>query len=140
MIPFKGFSQSGDICNLNAVKAVNQHINKLSDRMCLEFLMAINTNCTNNVEFQEYSNETIFNILAKNPLILCKTIDKHKSKINNELVFRMVSDPISDQIDLIMIKNEIKKLKYSGKSKQELIKSIDEAVAKLNPENQHRTY
>jgi len=130
MIPVLGLGQPISKCDLNAIKLAYLNADNLSEKVCLDFILSIDTVCKNDVEFGEFSNETIFKILDKSPLVLLKTMDNFKSKINTQLILLMIQDPIQDGFDLIGIKKKIQGLDLKTDCKDEVIKSIDIAIDK----------
>jgi len=128
IIPMLGITQTDNSCDLELIKQVDSQITSLSDQLCLQFLKSIDSICLNNVEYQEYSNEIFFKVLESNPLIILRTIDKHRKEINIGMIYDLTREPIHDQVDLQKIKTSIEGLRYLGKAKKEILKSLDNAI------------
>ena len=131
LVPIFVFAQPDIKCNLEIAKIANQNAANLTEDECLGFLLTIDPICENNVEFDEFSNGSLFKILDKNPLILIKTIDKNVSSIHLEIIYNMLQNPLHDGFDLKGIKAKILKLEYQSSLKADIIKYLDIAIAKM---------
>ena len=129
LIPLKGLAQVEYKCNQDLCLIANQNADNLTEKICLDFLMTIDSTCENDVEFSEFSNGTLYKLLEKNPLLVITTIDKYKKTIHLDLIFSMIQDPIDDSIDLIRIKSKIEKLNYQSINKLKIIKYIEIAIS-----------
>ena len=129
--PLFGFSQPDNKCNIELVRIANQNAAKISVNECLGFLMTIDPICENNVEFDEFSNGSLFKILENSPLILIKTIDDNKSSVHLDIIYNMLQNPLHDGFDLKGIKAKILELKYQSSVKTDIIKNLDIAIAKM---------
>jgi hypothetical protein len=130
LLPLLGFAQSDIKCNIDFAAVANQNADKLSEKMCLDFLLTIDSICDNNVEFSELSNGTLFKILDLNPVILINTMEKYRTIIDSHLIISMFQDPIDDSIDLKGIEKKLLELDSKSEYKSKIIKSISIAINK----------
>src|SRR5690606_30369658 len=66
-------------CDLNIVLEVSENQDNLDLKLVSRFLRTLNGECTNNVEFSEFSNEMLFVVLVKRPDLFLKS---YKSQIH----------------------------------------------------------
>lgn len=95
-----------DKCDLDKVRIVNQHLDSLTTQMLSEFLCTIDNSCKNNVEFLEFSNETLFAVLEKAPNLFFQVMTT--GKIDNEIILIEIENPINDLINLQTVYDKTK--------------------------------
>ena len=132
MLSLCGYTQSKYKCNGNLVRIADQNADNLTEDICLDFLLTIDTICKNNAEFGQYSNETLFKLLESNPLMLIRTHDKNKSKIDSNLILYMIKTPIHDGFDLIGISKRIQELECESGFKEDILMALNYAISKAN--------
>jgi len=127
-----GYNQSNHKCNGNLVRIANLNADNLTEDICLDFLLTIDTICESNAEFGQYSNETLFKLLESNPLILIITHDKNKSQIDSNLLLSMIKTPVHDGFDLIGIRKRIQELECESGFREDILMALNYAIAKAN--------
>jgi len=115
-------------CNTSIVLEINENIDSLSDNLMLSFLMTFSEDCNNNIEYSEFSNETLFKVIQKEPELFCKTLDKNYDKIDIPAILFELESPLHDLIILELTKKEIEKIEISNDLKNQLLKSICTAI------------
>ena len=94
-----------DKCDIEKVKIVNEHLDSLTFQIVSDFLCTFDSICKNNVEYSEWSNETLFKVLEKSPTIFFQVAAKEQ--VNSKLLLREIESPIHD-FDLQKIYDKIK--------------------------------
>lgn len=72
-------------CSIKVLKNTDERIDNLDLKTVAEFLASFHKDCSNNVEFSEWSNELLFKVAHKKPDLLLQLLDKNDS-INKELI------------------------------------------------------
>jgi hypothetical protein len=120
-------------CDLEKVRIVNQHLTSLTDQMLSEFLCTFDNACKNNVEYTEFSNETLFAVLDKAPNLFFQVMSS--GLIDNEIILKEIENPINDRIDLQEIYDNIKlstaKTEFKTKCLNALILTAEKSGLKL---------
>jgi len=119
-------------CDISKVKLIHENIDSLTLEIVEDFLCTLDRSCINNVEFSEWSNETIFTILINAPALFFQVMDK--GKINSVLILSEIETPIHDLIDLQKVYNNVKAVSTETELKNNVLKSVIKAASNINEE------
>ncbi|WP_319481653.1 hypothetical protein [uncultured Draconibacterium sp.] len=112
-------------CNISVVREVYQNQDNVSKKLMLEFLKTFGKDCKNNVEFSEFSNETLYKVIQKNSDVFSKTLEDNLNQIDfNEIIFNL-KNPLNDLIDLDLTIIKIADTKIDKSIKDKLIIAIN---------------
>jgi len=111
-----------DKCDLEKVRIVNQHLGSLTAQMISEFLCTFDNSCRNNVEYSEFSNETLFAVLEKAPNLFFQVVSRGQT--DNSIILQEIENPISDLIDLQKIYDKIKHTTTKTEIKAEYLNAV----------------
>jgi len=106
-----------DMINALDLKDTVININQVED-----FLCSVQSKCQNNVEFTEYSNSVIFNLLEKKTVLFLKAFSE-SNRIDKEYILRQISDPLKDY-DINEITLKVEKIKCNKQTKESIIKAL----------------
>lgn len=81
-------------CDIDKVAIAAENIDSLTLGVVTNFLCTFDRSCRNNVEFSEWSNEILFQILKKSPHLFFQAIKK--KQVNTELLIDEIENPIAD--------------------------------------------
>jgi hypothetical protein len=121
------FGQESDSlkCNISIVREAYQNIENISDELMLKFLETFGKDCKNNVEFSEFSNETLFKVIQKNPEVFSEILEKNLNQIDFEEIIFNLRNPLHDLIDLDLTINKIADTKIDKSVRDKLIIAIN---------------
>ncbi len=121
------FGQESDSlkCNISIVREAYQNIENISGELMLQFLKTFGKDCKNNVEFSEFSNETLFKVIQKNPEVFSEILEKNLNQIDFEEIIFNLRNPLHDLIDLDLTINKIADTKIEKSIKDKLIIAIN---------------
>jgi hypothetical protein len=94
-----------DKCDIEKVKSVNEHLDSLTFQIVSEFLCTFDSSCNKNVEYSEWSNETLFKVLEKSPTLFFKVVST--AQVDSKLLLKEIESPIHD-FDIQKIYDKIK--------------------------------
>jgi len=114
-------------CNIEKVKVVNEQIDNLTFQIISEFLCTFDKSCNNNAEYSEWSNETLFKVLRKDPLIFFQVIAK--DEVDKKILLEQIENPISD-FDIQIIYDKIKETKVRRDLKKDYLNALIKAAIK----------
>ena len=114
-------------CDIDKVVYVKKNIATLSTRQIEHFLLCINSNCFNNIEYSEYCNEIIFLLLEMRTECILQIIEQNPN-ISIKDIKTMIENPIDDEIDFMKIYLSIKNIGKYKYASEEILKSL--AIAK----------
>jgi len=83
-----------DKCDIEKVKIANEHLDSLTFQIVSDLLCTFDSICNNNVEYSEWSNETLFKVLEKSPTIFFEVVANEQ--VNSKLLLREIESPIHD--------------------------------------------
>lgn len=114
-------------CDIQKVKVVNDHIDSLTFQMVKDFLCTFDSSCKNNSEFSEWSNETLFKVLLKAPIVFFQVVENGQAA--NKLLIQEIENPVHE-FDFQKIYNKIKATKVKAGVKTTYLNAIIKASGK----------
>ncbi len=117
-------------CNYDYPIEIRNKIQTIGKQEILDFLITVKPICMQNVEYSESVNYLIFILLEEKTLEIVDVIENNNNIIDTLLIYEMISDPVSDLIELEAIKTKIDTLIIENKTKTRIIKSLDDALQK----------
>lgn len=112
-------------CQSEPLLAITKNIDKLNDGLILDFLRTFSVICENNVEFSEWSNELLFEIMAQEPEKLIMLFAENFSELDTAAILKELESPIHDLIDIEALKGKIASIDIDKDIKQDIIKRLD---------------
>ncbi|MBL7967619.1 MAG: hypothetical protein JNK09_11515 [Prolixibacteraceae bacterium] len=112
-------------CDIEKVKIVNESLDKLTMQMVSRFLCTFDSTCTNNSEYSEWSNETLFKVLEKVPGIFFQVVAK--GQVDSKILLNQIENPIN-KIDFQIIYDKIKEAKVPTDIKTEYLNALISAA------------
>jgi hypothetical protein len=117
------FGQTIKKCDGTVLSYTSDRIGKLNQEEIRDFLLTFGKECRNNVEYSEWSNELLFDVLDKQTELTLRTIQKEKSKIDLDEILDVISSPLLDEnIDKLIEK--VKGTKADTKLKQTILDKL----------------
>ena len=116
-----------DKCDIEKVKAANEHLDSLTFQIVNDFLCTFDSICNNNIEYSEWSNEMLFKVLEKSPTIFFKVIAT--GQVDSKLLLREIESPIHN-FDFQKIHNKIKAASGSTNIKSKYLNALIAAADK----------
>ena len=114
-------------CNIEIVLETNENIENISEDLMLRFLKIFGPECKNNVEFSEFSNETLFKVIQTEPELFCSVIENNKDQVDIGIIISELKSPLHDLIDLELTIDKIASVKTKSSLKNKLILAINSA-------------
>ncbi len=114
-------------CNTKIILEAYENIDNISEDLMLRFLTTFGKECKNNVEFGEFSNETLFKVIQNEAELFCKVIEANKEKLDTDIIISELESPLHDLIDLELTINEIADTKTNYSLKSKMILAINSA-------------
>lgn len=129
---FNSYGQPIKKCDGAVVLFTKNKMGKLTQREIKDFLLTFGQECRSNVEYTEFSNEILFDLLDKQTELLVKTMKRERSKIELNVIFEDLGRPINDEIDVRTILSKVDKVKVSGQIKKEIVNRLNAAIKDMN--------
>lgn len=117
------------LCDTDLVLRIEQNISSLSQKDILKFINNISVDCKNNIEFIEYYNEVLFELLEKYPEVFCNCVEL-SDKTQKELIYEELKEPVNDGINLDNIKKIVEYSECQAETKSIILESIMIALDK----------
>ena len=108
-------------CDIDKVEIVNDHLDSLTFQIVRDFLCTFDKTCINNVEYSEWSNETLFLVLDKDPLLFFQVVAT--GQVDEGLLLSEIENPIND-IDIQVIYDKIKETTVSADLKTKYLNAL----------------
>jgi hypothetical protein len=109
-------------CDIEKVALVNDSIERLTPHLINGFLCTFDRTCDNSAEFSEWSNETLFLVILKEPNLFLEAISNNK--FDNESIIAAIENPIHDLFDLQRTYDSIKTSKIKSGLKDRYLNAI----------------
>lgn len=117
------FGQTVKKCDGSVLSLVSGKIGKLNQKEITDFLMTFGEECRNNVEYTEWSNELLFDVLDKQTELALTTIQKEKTKIDLEEILDVISSPLLDE-DIDKLIEKVNMTKVDARLKQTILNKL----------------
>jgi len=114
-------------CDIEKVKIVNEHLDSLTFQIVKDFLCTFDKSCINNAEYSEWSNETLFAVIDKEPSLFFQVVAT--GQVDNKLLLREIENPVNDK-NIQVIYDKIKGTTESGDLKTEYLNALMSAAKK----------
>jgi len=124
------FAQEDCVCSVKNLAIVQNHLDSLNEEDIQLLLCTFDESCANNVEFAQFSNEMLFEVLQKRPALLTAEISQNKANINLPIILTELESPIHDGFDVREIMNSISTLDDSA-VKGQILDALGKAADKL---------
>ncbi len=117
-------------CDIEKVAVLKQQLPNASKESILSFLSTISTDCKNNAEFGQFSNEVLFEVLQAMPMEVLMIIGKEN--VEKDKIYQMLESPVSDAVNLSELIDSINKLELQSIEKSEFWEALKRALEKYN--------
>jgi len=124
--------QSTTKCDMAKLLDVSKNVGKVTHQEMVDFLLTFGEECQNNVEYSEWSNELLFELLDKQTELIVKTIAHQTKVIELAAILKNLEEPIQDRFNLKAINDKVEKVKFDPDVKKEIINRLKIAESKTN--------
>lgn len=118
-------------CNTNLVLNIHENLDSLTVKEIINFLKVFSIKCRNNVEFSEFSNEVLFEVMDRQPDNFIKAICETQSDIDYQIIYDEIKSPLHDLIPLDKIKQSVESAPKRCERIDSVLKSLDIATRNL---------
>lgn len=115
-------------CNVDIVLSVHEKLDSLTVNEIVKFLRVFSLKCRNNVEFSEFSNEVLFEVMDRQPDNFIKAICETQPDIEYQIIFDEIKSPLHDLIPLDKIKKSVESSSQRCDRIDSVLKSLDLAI------------
>jgi hypothetical protein len=120
------FGQAIKKCDETVLHFTSGKIGQLSQKEIKDFLLTFGKECEANVEYSEWSNELLFDVLEKQTELTLSTIQKEENNIELEEILDAISSPLLDEnIDKLIEK--VQGTKVDTKLRQTIVDKLRNA-------------
>jgi hypothetical protein len=109
---------------------VAENLGKVKQEEIRDFLMTFGEKCKNNVEFSEWSNELLFDLLDRQTELTVRTIEKEENRIEKSAILNVLSSPLLDRVNVKQLREKIERLSIKRILKQEITEALKKAEGK----------
>lgn len=119
-------------CDGSVVLSTNINVGRLTKKEVREFLLTFGKECQKNVEFSEFSNEVLFQILDKQTTLILETIEKEEKQIELDEILNDLSSPNSDMIVIKDLITKVERSKINESLKKQIVDRLRTAASSTN--------
>ncbi len=94
-------------CNINLVAKLSLSIDNPEDKDILNFLLTFSESCNSNIEYSEFSNEILFDLLFHYPNKVVTYLSN--DKVNSQIILTEFESPINDKYNIDDILKTVEK-------------------------------
>ncbi len=124
------FAQEDCACSVKNLAIVQNHLDSLTKEDVQLLLCTFDESCANKVEFAQFSNEMLLEVLQRRSDLLIAEISQNKENINLAIILSEFESPIHDGFDVKGIINSVLALD-DNEVKEQILKALAEAARKL---------
>jgi hypothetical protein len=95
-------------CDIEKLKVVHENLTSLTFKIVSDFVCTFDTSCKNNTEYTEWSNELLFKVLDKSPILIIEVMSD--GQVNSDIILKEIENPVLD----INFQNLYDKVKFAG--------------------------
>ncbi len=121
------YAQTVKKCDVGVVLFAKDKMGHLSQREVSNFLLTFGRECRNNVEYSEFSNEVLFDLIDRQTELVLKTMEKEKNEIELNVILENLGTPINDAIDVKTILTKVERVKMNGRLKDKIVERLKSA-------------
>ena len=118
-------------CNIDFVLEIHENLDSLTVKKIIEFLKVFSIECRNNVEFSEFSNEVLFEVMDRQPDNFIKAICETQADIEYQIIYDEIKSPLHDLIPLDKIKKGVESSSQRCERIDSVLKALDIATRYL---------
>ncbi|WP_224484688.1 hypothetical protein [Robertkochia aurantiaca] len=122
------FSQNDcEKCEIEKAKVINNNLDQLDFKLVSDFLCTFDEACKTVVEYSEWSNETLYTILERNPALVLSVLEKIP---DHDLILINIQNPVHDGFNYQSIFNKISDNTTSTEIQKKILESLIIAAEK----------
>ena len=104
-------------CNIDVVVRLSETMENPDKATILNFLCTFDETCNSNVEYSEFSNEVLFQVVQKHPDQVLELLSN--KKVKTQVILKELKSPISDTYNVADIRGFIEKVEDIQNHKKE---------------------
>lgn len=128
--PLTVLGQNIEKCDGSVLLFTSQRVGVLKQKEIRNFLLTFDSECRNNVEYSQWSNELLFLLLDKQTDLTLKTIMKYERIIEMEEILDKLSNPITDLNNLPQLADKVMKASITPQLKSRIVNRLELAIQK----------
>jgi hypothetical protein len=109
---------------------LSKNVGGVNQQEMVDFLLTFAEECQTNVEYSEWSNELLFELLEKQTELVVKTIAHQTKRIELAAILRNLEEPLHDRFNIKAIISKVEKIKFDPDVKKEIIDRLKVADSK----------
>jgi hypothetical protein len=125
LFPIFSKGQDAQKCNSTILTHISVNLDKpLKEDDILQFLLTFGSACKNNVEYSEWSNELLFEVLKKHTKATIHALNSGKGKIDKNYILKELRAPLHDQFDIGEIIKKVERVSDAPDIQREVIDAL----------------
>jgi hypothetical protein len=120
LISFVTYGQSSKKCDDSILEKVSTE-RGVTEIIIKSFLLTLGQECSSNVEFSEWSNEILFQLLNNQTELTIKTIVDNQREIDMSVVLEYLASPINDSVDPKAVASKVGGVEFDERLKKEML-------------------
>jgi hypothetical protein len=117
-------AQAEDLrCNVKIVKSLQDSIAQASENLIVRYYQTFDTSCTRDVDFSEWSNQVLFDLLDKRTESALKALSA-VNDFTRWLVLRELENPVNPEINLDALAKKISDVKEPSRIKTRVLVAL----------------
>ena len=111
-------------CDVNVLGHTSDKLEKLTKEDVKNFLLTFDQSCGTAIEFSEWSNELLFDVLQKHPELMLRTLETEGTKIKKDAILRELSSQLLDKVNVNGLIKKVEQVNINGLLKKEVIDNL----------------
>lgn len=120
----QGYGQVVKKCDNKVLLETSKRVGALNQKEITDFLLTLGHQCRHSIEFSEWSNELLFNILDKQTELALTTLDKKQGEMETKTILGILSSPIADNVNILSLIDKIEKVTFNDILKAHIIANL----------------
>lgn len=124
LIVLQGYGQVVKKCDSKVLLETSKRVGTLNQKEITDFLLTLGHQCRDSIEFSEWSNELLFNILDKQTELALTTLDKKQGEMETKTILGILSSPIADNVNILSLIDKIEKVTFNDILKTHIVANL----------------
>jgi hypothetical protein len=116
-------------CDTAPLRTLSDHIANPFELEVRDFLYTFAQECRSNVEYSEWSNELLFQLLDRHTELTIRTLEREETRLEIDAIVSDLEYQIAGRVDIKQLVPKIQKIDFRTSLKERILVALEKAEA-----------
>jgi len=116
-------------CDTTPLRIISDHMANPFENEVRDFLYTFAQECSSNVEYSEWSNELLFQLLDRHTELMIRTLEREETRLEIDAIITDLEYQIAGRVDLKQLVPKIQKIDFRRSLKERIQAALEKAAA-----------